>query len=236
VATALYVETTLHGDLAVLWHRTQDAREHARWDLRFPEIEDVTAQTPTAPRTFRYALRLPGLTVAGLGTSVGEHTRPDGTRTSALRFASPSPLSLIRRGSGWWRYVPTPEGTRFLTGYDYEPGWGRLGALVDRAGFRRLVGWATAWSFDRLRLWVDDGVPPEVALRRGLADAALRAAAALAAARGGRPGAPAVLLVLGAAFLPPLPGAPRAGRCLRHPPDRTGRTPASSLSTLEAPS
>jgi uncharacterized membrane protein YphA (DoxX/SURF4 family) len=27
--------------------------------------------------------------------------------------------------------------------------------------FRPLFGWATAWSFDRLRLWLEDGVAPE---------------------------------------------------------------------------
>lgn len=34
--------------------------------------------------------------------------------------------------------------------------------------FRPLIGWATAWSFDRLRLWIDRGVPPEVSMRMAL--------------------------------------------------------------------
>ncbi|MFN0090888.1 MAG: hypothetical protein ACKVWR_11560 [Acidimicrobiales bacterium] len=62
---------------------------------------------------------------------------------------------------------------RFLTRYDYRPRWGRLGGLVDRWLFRPVFGWATAWSFDRLRLqglvpklWkVDEG---EVAIWQGL--------------------------------------------------------------------
>lgn len=178
----IYVETVVQGDRELLWHRSQDAAQHTRWDLRFTRITDVTAQTDGAPRSFSYELRLPGLVVGGTGTSVGERRRPDGTLTSALRFASPHPLSLVRSGSGWWRYVPCTDdqggagGTRFLTGYDYTPGWGRLGAVVDRAGFRALVGWMTAYSFDRLRLWLDEGVAPDVAARRWALDTGLRAA------------------------------------------------------------
>jgi hypothetical protein len=47
---------------------------------------------------------------------------------------------------------------RFLTGYDYSPGWGRF---ADAAGIRWLLGWMTAWSFDRLRIWAETGQPPE---------------------------------------------------------------------------
>jgi hypothetical protein len=237
VTRPLYVETLVRSDLERLWEATQDAAAHTRWDLRFSVIEDVTAQTDDAPRAFRYALHLPGRVVAGTGTSVGERRRPDGTRTSALRFGSPDPLSLIRRGSGWWRYVPTPAGTRFLTGYDYEPGWGRLGRLVDRWLFRRLLGWATAWSFDRLRLWVDDDVAPESAARRWVVDTGLRLSAVAGAGVALRQGSPAaaVLLVVGAAGAPSLPGVPRARRCLRRPPDAVGRTAPASLDRLAAP-
>jgi hypothetical protein len=45
----------------------------------------------------------------------------------------------------------------FITGYDYAPNWG----VLDRLGVRRLVGWMTAWSFDRLRMWAETGVEPE---------------------------------------------------------------------------
>jgi hypothetical protein len=232
----IYVETLVRssGDEG-LWDATQDAAAHSRWDLRFSRIIDVTPQTPDAARTFRYELRLPGCTIAGTGTSLGERRRADGTGTSALRFASSDRRSLIRRGSGWWRYVPSAGGTRFLTGYDYEPGWGRVGRGVDRLVFRRLLRWATAWSFDRLRLWRDEGISPERALRRALADAALRGAGAAAALLGVRRRRP--LLCLGAVVLlaPPLPGAPRAGRCLRRPPDLLGRTPPRSLARLDRP-
>ena len=228
-AGPLYVETTVGGPLDVLWERTQDPALHARWDLRFSRITYVADGADGAPRAFRYALVLPGREVAGTGVSVGERRRPDGTCTSALRFSSPDPLSLIRAGSGWWRYVPTPDGTRFLTGYDYEPGWGGLGRPVDRVVFRRLLGWATAWSFDRLRLWVDEGVEPEDALRRWLTDGAARAGAVIVARglvrrRGGLLSlAGAGVLVAAAALLPAPPGVPRARRCRRRPVDVLGR-------------
>jgi hypothetical protein len=60
---------------------------------------------------------------------------------------------------------------RFVTGYDYEPRWGAFGRLVDRVAFRPLIGWATAWSFDRLRLWIERGVQPEQAARQALVHA-----------------------------------------------------------------
>lgn len=234
MARSIYVETLVRAGMDELWPATQDAAAHTRWDLRFSRIVDVTPQRGDAPRAFRYELRLPGRTLAGTGTSLGERRRPDGSATSALRFGSPDPLSLIARGSGWWRYVPTDEGTRFLTGYDYEPGWGALGRGVDLLGFRWLLGWATAWSFDRLRLWCDGGVPPERALRRELADAALRLGALAAATTGVRRRSPLALAGL-LLLAPPLPGAPRAGRCLRQPPGRLGRTAPGSLAALEEP-
>ena len=82
--------------------------------------------------------------------------------------------SLIRSGSGYWRYEPTSGGVRFLTRYDYETRWGALGALVDRVLFRPLLGWATAWSFDRLRIWLEEGVEPERSRRLARARRCLR--------------------------------------------------------------
>ncbi|MFV2013245.1 MULTISPECIES: hypothetical protein [unclassified Micromonospora] len=124
---------------------------------------------------------LPGLTVAGTGQSTGERRRPDGSAASALRFTCDHKLSLIRSGHGFWRYQPTLNGVRFRTGYDYTPGWGRLGPLADRA-FRPVSGKATAWSFDRLRLWLEQGVPPERGRDRALAEVAVRLTLVVAAA------------------------------------------------------
>lgn len=249
----IYVETRVHADLDVLWQRTQDAAQHTRWDVRFHEITDLAPRVEGEPKGFTYALHLPSpslrlRTVAGTGVSVGERWRPDGSCTSALRFSSPDPLSLIRSGSGWWRYVPTegpdaPDaGVRFLTGYDYEPGWGAAGRLVDRVVFRRLLGWGTAWSFDRLRIWLEDDVPPEAALRRALADAGVRAGvvvlAAVAVRRSPRRSAlPAAAALLAALRTPAPAGVPRAGRCLRRPPDRLARrAPGLTARLDDAPS
>ncbi|WEH15233.1 hypothetical protein [Streptomyces sp. VNUA24] len=234
----LYVEARVRADLDALWTHSQDPALHQRWDLRFTEIRYLP-RAEGEPRRFRYATRvLPGLTVAGTGVSAGERERPDGTRTSALRFSSPHPLSLLAEGSGYWRYVPEGDGIRFLTGYDYRPRWGRAGALADRLLFRPLMGWATAWSFDRLRLWLERGITPERALRHWLAEAALRALTVAAACAGlaygalvdpAGPLAPlalfatpvlAVSAMLAALLVPPLPGTPSARRCLRTPPPR----------------
>lgn len=224
----LYVETVIRADLDELWRLTQEPHLHQRWDLRFSEI-DYLPKTG-AEQHFRYAVRvLPGLTVDGVGVSVGERTKPDGTRTSVLRFSSAHPLSLIRSGAGYWRYVPTSEGIRFLTGYDYRPGWGRLGALADRP-FRLLMGWGTAWSFDRLRLWLERGVPPEKSLRRALLDVGVRLAVCALACWAFAWWA--VPVVLAALLLLPSPSTPAARRCLRTPPDRRSATAPSTLVEL----
>ncbi|MFD5827888.1 hypothetical protein [Lentzea sp. NPDC060358] len=227
----LYVETVIRADLDELWTRTQEPHLHQRWDLRFSRIEHLPKTDPDAAQHFRYAVRvLPGLEVGGTGVSVGERTTRDGSRTSALRFGSTHPLSPIRSGAGYWRYVPTGDGVRFLTGYDYRPGWG---ALPDRL-VRPLMGWGTAWSFDRLRLWLERGVPPEVSLRRALLDAGTRAAFC-ALAWWAAPVALAAAVTAGALLAPPLPSTPAARRCRRTPPDRRSSTAPSTLQTLEHP-
>ncbi|MDI2126479.1 hypothetical protein [Yinghuangia seranimata] len=233
----LYVETLIRADPASVWHHTQDPAQHARWDLRFTRITPepghaACPDSPAAGTRFRYATRvLPGLTIAGHGTTVGERRRPDGTGTSALRFASPHPLSPMRAGSGYWRYVPTAAGLRFLTGYDYTPG---LGRAADRIA-RPLLGWATAWSFDRLRLWLETGASPRRLLARALAEAAARTAVTVLAARLTGSLLATVWVATTCLLVPPLPGTPAARRCLRRPPDRHAATAPETLERLETP-
>ncbi|MGW4566521.1 hypothetical protein ACWEN3_30365, partial [Streptomyces sp. NPDC004561] len=176
------------------------------------------------------------------------------SRISALRFFSTHPLSLISGGSGYWRYVPDAHGVRFLTGCDYRPRWGAFGAVVDRLLLRPLLRWATAWSFDRLRLWVERGITPERSLANWLAEMAVRAllltvclgglalerllrvfgsfAAAVAFL------CPVLLLaaVCLALFKAPLACTPAARRCLRAPVTQI-RTPRllRALEQREAP-
>lgn len=153
----IYVQIAIDADLDTVWTLTQDAAEHGRWDLRFSSIVPAGVTDAGANR-FTYTRRVPFHTVSGVGVSLGERRRSDGPRTSALRFSTADRLSPIRNGRGYWRYVRQSDFTTlFSTGYDYAPGWGRmLDAVV-----RPVLGWATAWSFDRLRIWIERGEEPE---------------------------------------------------------------------------
>jgi hypothetical protein len=154
----IYVEIEIRSSMDRVWELTQNPAQHPRWDLRFSTITPI-AHLAGGGYRFRYERRLPIHTIVGTGTSLGERSRPDGTRTSALRFTTSDRLSPLGEGRGYWRYLPTASGVRFVTGYDYVPVWGRL---LDRVLLRRLIGWMTAWSFDRLRIWAETGAEPEV--------------------------------------------------------------------------
>ena len=164
-APPIYVEARIHCDMEDLWVKTQDPKLHERWDLRFTGITYMEKAKGDKAQRFEYTRSFGPLTIKGVGETVGERRRSDGAATSALKFWSDDPRSLIREGSGYWRYVPTDDGIRFLTRYDYDVRFGPLGRLVDRLVWRPLMGWATAWSFDGLRMWLERGVPPEVSRR-----------------------------------------------------------------------
>ncbi|MBP3959994.1 DoxX-like family protein [Gemmata sp. G18] len=166
---SIFVEARIRGSLDELWRLTQTPDLHARWDLRFTDIEYLPRPDPEQPQQFRYATRIGfGVAVQGCGETVGEKDGANGERTSALKFWSDDPKSLIREGAGYWRYVPTDDGVRFFTAYDYRVRFGMVGRAFDRVIFRPLIGWATAWSFDRLRLWIEKGIDPAVSLQRSL--------------------------------------------------------------------
>ena len=211
----IYVEARVAAPRAALWAATQDPVAHASWDLRFSAIT-LLATPADEPQRFRYENRtVPGAPLTGVGISLGERHRPDGSCTSALRFRADSRLSPIAAGHGFWRYVPDGDAIRFFTGYDYAPGW--QGAVGDRLLARPLIGWMTAWSFDRLRLWLEHGISPRASLRRTAAAHTVRAGAvggALLLLDG-----PAAVVVALLALLAPAPvRLPRARRCLRRPP------------------
>lgn len=175
----IYVETFVKGSMAELWQRTQEPKAHEHWDLRFSTIDYLPRADQMQSQRFRYTTRIGfGLHIAGEGETVGSHTN-NGLSTSALKFWSADPKSLIEHGSGYWQYAQELDGVRFLTRYDYRVRFGRAGRWVDRLLFRPLMGWATAWSFDRLRLWIERGIPPEATARHAVVYAVVRLGVAL---------------------------------------------------------
>lgn len=238
----IYVETSVStGDADRLWHLTQDPELHPRWDLRFSGIRPVRVDE-AGNQHFEYSLaipspRLPFLVVRGTGVSVGERRDTTGRGTSALRFFPDGGLSPLGEGSGYWRYVPQDDRVRFLTGYDYTPGWGTVGRWLDPWLIRPLVGWATAWSFDRLRLWVDEDKDPGRSLTLAATVvvarlAGLAAGAALLRRHSVMSTVAAAALLVATVATPPPAAVPSAGRCLRRPPDRSASVPPASLAGL----
>lgn len=246
----LYRETHIRADLDELWAHTQDPAARLRWDLRFKSVDPLPGVLGE-PRRFTCAWRvLPLLTVPGTGVAAGERDRPDGTRVCALRFSSSHPLSPINEASAYWRYVPDTQGVRLLTGYEYRARGGAFGALADRLVLRPLAGWATGWSFDRLRLWLERGITPERALANWIVELAVRALVLTVCLTGlGLESllrlfgsfadtvaylCPLVLVLAGslAVFKAPLARTPAARRCLRAPVTQA-RTPRV-LRRLEA--
>ena len=171
----LYVEARIRCPLEALWAHTQQPELHQQWDLRFTEITYLPRPSEAAPQQFLYATRIRfGLGVAGRGESLGTKEK-SGERTSVLKFWSDEWVSLIREGAGYWKYVPTADGLRFFTKYDYQTRGSPVGQWLDRLAFRPLIGWATAWRFDCLRLWLETGQRPAVSRRLVLADGLTRA-------------------------------------------------------------
>jgi hypothetical protein len=158
---AIYVEILVRAPLDALWRATQDPSVHELWDLRFSSIAYLPRPTDDEPQRFRYATRIGfGLEIVGEGESVTQRDLPGGVRVSSLKFSSSHPLSLISEGGGYWKYVPVADGIRFFTWYDYRTRFGLLGKIIDRLAFRPLLGWATAFSFDTMRLWLERGISP----------------------------------------------------------------------------
>ncbi len=162
----IYVEILIRSGMDDLWEKTQDPKLHQRWDLRFSEIDYLPRQ-PGEAQKFSYKTRIGGgLRIEGAGESTGERDDASGQRTSALKFWSDDPKSLIKLGSGYWKYIHGNDSIRFLTSYDYRTRFGAIGQIVDKMFFRLSLSWATAWSFDRLRLWIEKGILPEVSRDR----------------------------------------------------------------------
>lgn len=177
---SIYVETRIRGSLDELWEKTQSPKFHERWDARFSRITYLPREDESEPQRFLYSTRIGfGYSVDGEGETVGSCADNRGQRTSSLRFWSCDSKSLILEGAGYWQYTPVDDGVRFITGYDYQTRFGLIGRIFDRLVFRPLMGWATAWSFDRLRLWIEKGIDPAVSMERTIIHALSRMTVAL---------------------------------------------------------
>lgn len=148
----IYVEILINAEMQKVWEYTQTPSLHSKWDLRFTSIEYLPRSAPSEPQQFLYTTKMGfGLNICGKGRTRGTKEDNNNNYSSALRFWSDHPLSLIMEGSGYWQYVHTDEGVLFRTEYNYKTRFGYIGQFFDLLIFRRLLEWATAWSFDRLR-------------------------------------------------------------------------------------
>ncbi|MDA1753332.1 DoxX-like family protein [Bacillus cereus] len=149
-----------------LWEYTQAPHIHTEWDARFTEISYLEKQEGE-PQKFLYKTKIGfGFEIAGEGESIGEIRKETGERISSLKFWTDNTLSLIQIGRGYWKYTPCKEHIHFETQYDYDTRYGRIGNVIDFYMFRPLLGWATAWSFDALKLWLEKGLHPRLLIRR----------------------------------------------------------------------
>lgn len=156
----IYIETRIHGSIDEIWEKTQTPDLHQQWDVRFSRISYLPKKVGE-PQLFTYATEVaPRVWIEGRGESLGDRERPDNSRWSGLKFWCDDKRSIIKKGAGYWKYIPTDDGVRFLTRFDYQPRWGFFGETIDRFIFRPIFGWATSWSFDRFRLWVEKGIDP----------------------------------------------------------------------------
>lgn len=160
----VYVALDIATNFSELWEYTHNPRKQQEWDLRFSEITLVPAGDERKEYHYRTHIGF-GLHVSGRGAPSGPQYEETGESTSALKFWSEQPLSLIREGSGYWKYSMTGKGFRFQTWFDYQTRFGRAGRWFDTLIFRPLLGWATAWSFDCLRLWLEKHIHPRLSLR-----------------------------------------------------------------------
>lgn len=239
----LYIEIRINASLDRVWELSQDPQAHPRWDLRFSHIIPIDEDEQRQVR-FCYEFLLPLHTIKGTGTSLGSRQRADGQATSVLKFDTADPLSPIGPGAGYWRYIPTEDGVRFITGYNYEPGMGSVGKTFDSSIIRPALGWATALSFDRLRLWAESDLDPQTSRNRWMLDAGARIGGLLVAVglirRALSKRSTAMAALSGAAIAiswlaKPHWTVPRAGRCLRNAPDEWSARAPSTLVGLREP-
>ncbi|WP_141501260.1 DoxX-like family protein [Paenibacillus luteus] len=165
----IYVELEIKGSMSELWEHTQNPLLHEQWDLRFTQIRYLPKSHSASIQKFLYETRIGfGIKISGTGESFQTNTASACYRKSSLTFASEQPISLIRRGGGYWKYEAHAHQITFSTLYSYQTRFGLAGSLLDRFVFQPLFGYATAWSFDRLRIWLEERIPPAVIAERAI--------------------------------------------------------------------
>lgn len=158
----IYVETSIKAPIEDIWEKTQNPALHEQWDIRFSSITYLPKEQGE-PQRFTYTRSmLPGVSISGWGESAGDHMKEDGTKSSSLHFGTKQKMSPIKEGRGYWQYIPqsNSDEVTFLTSYNYEPNFGKVGTLLDAVLFRPLMGWGTALSFDILKRWLEKGETP----------------------------------------------------------------------------
>lgn len=164
----IYVQTEIGTSMEEIWEHTQNPDLHTEWDVRFTEISYLERQEHE-PQRFLYKTKIGfGLEIAGMGETAGEIQKETGERVSSLKFWTDNPLSLIRTGRGYWKYSPKGDWIEFETQYDYDTNFGKIGQVIDSYVFRPMLGWATAWSFSTLKLWLEKGHHPRLTLKKTL--------------------------------------------------------------------
>lgn len=162
----IYVQIDMNTSMEQLWEHTQNPSLHKEWDLRFSDIKYLDKEE-NEPQRFLYQTNIGfGFRIEGEGESVGQIEKESGQRVSSLKFGTDQKVSLIKEGRGYWKYEQRGKTISFETLYDYETRFGRMGLLIDRYCFRPLLGWATAWSFDSLRLWLEQGFHPKLLFQK----------------------------------------------------------------------
>lgn len=163
----IYVELEIATTLDELWEHTQIPNLHEQWDLRFSKIQYLPRLNESDKQKFIYETRIGfGLKIAGTGETSSTIGKDDKERISTLTFASEQPFSLIRSGGGYWKYKVHGDKLIFITLFDYQTRFGFAGRMMDRYLFRPLFGFATAWSFDRLRIWMEERISPFIIAER----------------------------------------------------------------------
>ncbi|TYS28585.1 hypothetical protein [Bacillus pumilus] len=165
----VYVETTIHAPIEKVWEYTQNPKLHEQWDLRFSTISFNEPQNEQ-PQSFLYEKHLGfGLSVTGTGAYRTRIMDERNERASSLKFKSSHPLSFIKEGGGYWKYMKTSDHIVFQTQFDYETKEGKGWAWADRILFRPMIGCMTAFSFGALKVWLEKGTHPRLLLERTLA-------------------------------------------------------------------